>query len=67
MVYPWGVEHNLFDHVSSARSKHGLTKDNKFRAWIDCIKEQKLGDGFFMVNWHSWQMTKGISLFLYHI
>lgn len=65
MVYPWGVEQNLFDHVSSARSKHGLTKQNKFRAWIDCIKEQKLGDGFFMVTWHSWQISKGISLFIY--
>lgn len=61
MVYPWGVEQDLYESVSSAQSKHGILKDKEFRTWIDCIQEQKLAAGVFMVTWHSWQMSAGSS------
>lgn len=59
MVYPWGVEQSLLQSVTSAQSKHGLTKDKKIRVWIDCIQEQELANGVLMVTWHSWQMSEG--------
>nr|XP_024363221.1 sucrose-phosphatase 1-like isoform X4 [Physcomitrium patens] len=58
MVYPWGVEQSLLQSVTSAQSKHGLTKDKKIRVWIDCIQEQELANGVLMVTWHSWQMSE---------
>lgn len=59
MVYPWGVEKSLLESVTDAQGKHGLTKDKKFRTWIDCIQEQKLAEGVFMVTWHAWQISEG--------
>lgn len=59
MVYPWGVEKSLLESITSAQPKHGLTKDKKFRTWIDCIQEHQLAEGVFMVTWHAWQISEG--------
>ncbi|KAJ7522289.1 hypothetical protein O6H91_18G004800 [Diphasiastrum complanatum] len=59
MVYPWGVERNLYDSVCLAQSKHGSMSGKNFLTWIDCIKEHQLAEGVYIVTWQSWEQSSG--------